>query len=92
MLSVGLKSCSAFSMRKHTSAQSLSESFRLPSRTANTQRPQQANTARVENDKSPGSQKQRKEVPLTRALRSHQLWLTITYFGLLALMGRGLAG
>jgi hypothetical protein len=29
---------------------------------------------------------------LTRALRSHQLWLTLTYFGLLGLMARGLAG
>ena len=27
-----------------------------------------------------------------RALRSHQLWLTLTYLGLLVLMGRGLAG
>jgi hypothetical protein len=29
---------------------------------------------------------------LTRALRSHQLWLTIAYFGLLGLVARGLAG
>jgi len=28
---------------------------------------------------------------LTRALRSHQLWLTLTYFGLLVLMARGIA-
>jgi len=35
---------------------------------------------------------QKKDTPLTRALRSHQLWLTITYLGLLVLMGRGLAG
>jgi hypothetical protein len=33
-----------------------------------------------------------KGLPLTRALRSHQLWLTITYFGLLVLIARGLAG
>jgi hypothetical protein len=25
----------------------------------------------------------------TRALRSHQLWLTLAYFGLLSLMARG---
>jgi hypothetical protein len=41
---------------------------------------------------NPAARKSTKEVPLTRALRSHQLWLTITYLGLLALMGRGLAG
>jgi hypothetical protein len=34
----------------------------------------------------------REETILTRALRSHQLWLTLTYLGLLVLMGRGLAG
>ena len=34
----------------------------------------------------------RKDAPLTRALRSHQLWLTLTYFALLILMARGLAG
>lgn len=28
---------------------------------------------------------------LTRALRSHQLWLTVTYLGLLGLMARGFA-
>lgn len=28
---------------------------------------------------------------MTRALRSHQLWLTIAYFGLLTLMARGFA-
>jgi hypothetical protein len=28
---------------------------------------------------------------LTRALRSHQLWLTVTYLGLLGLMARGIA-
>ena len=28
---------------------------------------------------------------LTRALRSHQLWLTVTYLGLLSLMARGFA-
>jgi len=28
---------------------------------------------------------------MTRALRSHQLWLTVTYFGLLSLMARGIA-
>ena len=28
---------------------------------------------------------------LTRALRSHQLWLTVTYFCLLTLMARGFA-
>jgi hypothetical protein len=28
---------------------------------------------------------------LSRALRSHQLWLTLTYFGLLVLMARGIA-
>jgi hypothetical protein len=33
----------------------------------------------------------RKANPLTRALRSHQLWLTITYLGLLVLMARGIA-
>lgn len=33
----------------------------------------------------------RKATSLTRALRSHQLWLTITYFGLLLLMARGFA-
>ncbi len=33
-----------------------------------------------------------KEIALTRALRSHQLWLTLTYLGLLVLIGRGLAG
>lgn len=27
----------------------------------------------------------------TRALRSHQLWLTLTYLGLLLLMARGFA-
>lgn len=35
---------------------------------------------------------ERKDAPLTRALRSHQLWLTLTYFALLILMARGLAG
>lgn len=34
----------------------------------------------------------REDSILTRALRSHQLWLTLTYLGLLVLMGRGLAG
>jgi hypothetical protein len=29
--------------------------------------------------------------PLTRVMRSHQLWLTLTYFGLLVLMARGIA-
>ena len=29
---------------------------------------------------------------MTRALRSHQLWLTLTYLGLLLLIGRGFAG
>ena len=33
----------------------------------------------------------RKGKALTRALRSHQLWLTITYVGLLILMARGIA-
>ena len=33
----------------------------------------------------------RKGKALTRALRSHQLWLTITYLGLLVLMARGIA-
>ena len=33
----------------------------------------------------------RKEMILTRALRSHQLWLTVTYLGLLVLMARGIA-
>ena len=33
----------------------------------------------------------RKGKALTRALRSHQLWLTITYLGLLILMARGIA-
>lgn len=28
---------------------------------------------------------------MTRALRSHQLWLTVTYFGLLVLMAKGLS-
>jgi len=28
---------------------------------------------------------------LTRALRSHQLWLTVAYIGLLGLMARGFA-
>jgi len=28
---------------------------------------------------------------LTRVIRSHQLWLTLTYFGLLALVARGIA-
>jgi len=28
---------------------------------------------------------------LTRVMRSHQLWLTLTYFGLLALVARGIA-
>ena len=28
---------------------------------------------------------------MTRALRSHQLWLTVTYFGLLVLMANGLS-
>jgi hypothetical protein len=28
---------------------------------------------------------------MTRALRSHQLWLTVAYFGLLSLMARGIA-
>lgn len=28
---------------------------------------------------------------MTRALRSHQLWLTLTYFGLLVLAARGIA-
>jgi hypothetical protein len=28
---------------------------------------------------------------LTRTLRSHQLWLTLAYLGLLVLMGRGIA-
>ncbi len=32
-----------------------------------------------------------KENTLTRALRSHQLWLTIAYLGLLVLMARGIA-
>ncbi len=32
-----------------------------------------------------------KEPTVTRALRSHQLWLTLTYFGLLVLMARGFA-
>jgi len=34
---------------------------------------------------------ERKGTPLTRALRSHQLWLTITYLGILVLMARGIA-
>jgi len=34
----------------------------------------------------------REVIPLTRALRSHQLWLTVGYLGLLALMARGYAG
>ena len=29
--------------------------------------------------------------PLTRALRSHQLWLSLTYLGLLVLMARAYA-
>jgi hypothetical protein len=37
------------------------------------------------------NRKDRKGTPLTRALRSHQLWLTITYLGLLVLMARGIA-
>jgi len=37
------------------------------------------------------NRKNRKGTPLTRALRSHQLWLTITYLGLLVLMARGIA-
>ena len=32
-----------------------------------------------------------RETALTRTLRSHQLWLTLTYLGLLILMGRGIA-
>jgi hypothetical protein len=36
--------------------------------------------------------KDERGITLTRALRSHQLWLTLTYFGLLGLMARGLAG
>lgn len=28
---------------------------------------------------------------MTRALRSHQLWLTVAYFGLLVLMAKGLS-
>ena len=32
-----------------------------------------------------------KDEPLTRALKSHQLWLTLTYFGLLLLVARGIA-
>lgn len=28
---------------------------------------------------------------MTRALRSHQLWLTLTYFGLLLLVAKGLS-
>ena len=28
---------------------------------------------------------------VTRALRSHQLWLTVAYFGILGLMARGFA-
>lgn len=28
---------------------------------------------------------------MTHALRSHQLWLTVTYFGLLVLMAKGLS-
>lgn len=33
----------------------------------------------------------RKETPLTRALRSQELWLTLTYLGLLLLMAKGFA-
>ncbi len=28
---------------------------------------------------------------MTRALTSHQLWLTVTYFGLLVLVAKGLS-
>jgi len=32
-----------------------------------------------------------KETPVTRALRSQELWLTLTYLGLLLLMAKGFA-
>jgi hypothetical protein len=32
-----------------------------------------------------------KEPPVTRALRSQELWLTLTYLGLLLLMAKGFA-
>ena len=32
-----------------------------------------------------------KEHPVTRALRSQELWLTLTYLGLLLLMAKGFA-
>jgi len=43
-------------------------------------------------ERMPDQKPDQKGTPLTRALRSHQLWLTITYFGLLVLIARGLAG
>jgi len=49
-------------------------------------------TARTLETERRESREERKDAPLTRALRSHQLWLTLTYFALLILMARGLAG
>lgn len=43
-------------------------------------------------EKPESIERRREDTPLTRALRSHQLWLTLTYFALLILMARGLAG
>jgi len=49
-------------------------------------------SARTERTEQPERTAPGKDNPLTRALRSHQLWLTLTYFALLILMARGLAG
>ena len=48
-------------------------------------------------DRAPSEHREARPLPdlegrstlTTRALRSHQLWLTLAYFGLLSLMARG---
>jgi lipoprotein-anchoring transpeptidase ErfK/SrfK len=68
-------------------------SGRAPSPCPGTETSDSRPTARADRREKPESiERRREDTPLTRALRSHQLWLTLTYFALLILMARGLAG
>ena len=76
MPEAGLKSCRSRSMRK-TAAPNARAAVGLARTTHSTSSTSIENIGR--------------KSTLTRALRSHQLWLTVAYLGILTLMARGFA-
>ena len=88
MLRAGLKSRRARSKRRMEASHVARPIDRVTGTTATQQAsgPHKPPSFRL----TPGAQPLEGTI-VTRALRSHQLWLTVAYFGLLSLMARGFA-